>query len=169
MWALSATAAHARIVTWAEGSWSWFGDPRAVQVGGATFVGWIDWSGRVTVGELDRRAGATRTVVIARVYHDDHSDPSILVEPDGRLTVFWSGHNGAHMYYRTTVNPSDIGRWARVRTLAQGIRGPDGFTYPNPVLLPPRPTACTCSGGAPTGAPISPRGHRRARGRVRGS
>lgn len=135
-WALSATTAHAQIVTWAQGSWSWFGDPRAVQVGDATFAGWIDWSGRVTVGELDRGAGETRAVVLARVYHDDHSDPSILVEPDGRLTVFWSGHNGASMYYRTTLNPRDIGTWTPVRTLQQGIRGPDGFTYPNPVLLP---------------------------------
>ncbi len=135
-WALSATAAQAQIVTWAEGSWSWFGDPRAVQVGGATFVGWIDWSGRVTVGELDRSSGATRAVVVARVYHDDHSDPSILVEPDGRLTVFWSGHNGAHMYYRTTLAPGDISACTAVRTLQQSIRGPDGFTYPNPVPLP---------------------------------
>jgi hypothetical protein len=135
-WALSATSAQARIVTWAEGSWSWFGDPRAVQVGGATFVGWIDWSGRVTVGELDRDSGTTRAVVVAHVYHDDHSDPSILVEPDGRLTVFWSGHKGAHMYYRTTVNPGDIAAWTATGTLQQGIRGPDGFTYPNPVLLP---------------------------------
>ncbi|MGZ4225407.1 MAG: BNR-4 repeat-containing protein [Solirubrobacteraceae bacterium] len=135
-WALSATAAQAQIVTWAEGSWSWFGDPRAVQVGGATFVGWIDWSGRVMVGELDRSSGATRAVVVARVYHDDHSDPSILVEPDDRLTVFWSGHNGAHMYYRTTLAPGDISAWTAVRTLQQSIRGPDGFTYPNPVLLP---------------------------------
>jgi hypothetical protein len=136
VWALPATAAQARIVTWAQGSWSWFGDPRAVQVGGATFVGWIDWSGRVTVGELDRRSGATRAVIVARVYHDDHSDPSIVVEPDGRLTVFWSGHKGAHMYYRTTVNPGDIATWTPVETLQQSIRGPDGFTYPNPVLLP---------------------------------
>ena len=135
-WALPATAAHAQVVTWAQGSWSWFGDPRAVQVGAATFVGWIDWSGRVTVGELDRDSGASRAVVIARVYHDDHSDPSILVEPDGRLTLFWSGHNGGHMYYRTTLNPGDISAWTAVRTLQQGIRGPDGFTYPNPVLLP---------------------------------
>ena len=135
-WALPATAAHAQIVTWAQGSWSWFGDPRAVQVGGATFVGWIDWSGRVTVGELDRDSGSSRAVVIARVYHDDHSDPSILVEPDGRLTLFWSGHNGGHMYYRTTLKPGDISAWTAVRALEQGIRGPDGFTYPNPVLLP---------------------------------
>ena len=135
-WALSATAAHAQVVTWAQGSWSWFGDPRAVQVGDATFVGWIDWSGRVTVGELDRRSGATHAVVLARVYHDDHSDPSILVEPDGRLTVFWSGHNGAHMYYRTTLSAGDISAWTAVQTLQQSIRGPDGFTYPNPVLVP---------------------------------
>ena len=74
--------------------------------------------------------------MIARVYHDDHSDPSIMVEPDGRLTLFWSGHNGGHMYYRTTLKPGDISAWTAVRTLEQGIRGPDGFTYPNPVLLP---------------------------------
>jgi len=34
-------------------------------------VGWIDWSGRVTVGELDRDSGASRVVVIARVYQQD--------------------------------------------------------------------------------------------------
>lgn len=135
VWALHATAAHAQIVTWAQGSWSWFGDPRAVQVGGDTVVGWIDWSGRVTIGELDGRAGSARTVVVGRVYHDDHSDPSILVERDGRLTVFWSGHNGASMYFRTTLNPGDISTWTPVRTLRQSIRGSDGFTYPNPVLL----------------------------------
>jgi hypothetical protein len=35
--------------------------------------------------------------VVAHIYHDDHSDPSLLVEPDQRLTVFWSGHNGRQL------------------------------------------------------------------------
>ena len=128
-----------------------------MQVGAATFVGWIDWSGRVTVGELDRDSGASRAVVIARVYHDDHSDPSILVEPDGRLTLFWSGHNGGHMYYRTTLKPGDISAWTAVRTLQQGIRGPDGFTYPNPVLLPAEANRLYLFWRALTGAPTSRR------------
>jgi BNR repeat-containing family member len=137
-WAAPPAAAATPITTWSEGSWSWFGDPRAVQVGGSggtTFAGWIDWSGRVTIGAYDARHGLMSESVVARVYHDDHSGPSILVEPDGRLTVFWSGHNGAVMYYRSTLRPGDISAWAPVAQLHQNIRGPDGFTYPNPVLL----------------------------------
>lgn len=129
----------AKVSTWAEGSWSWFGDPRAVHVGGAsgdTFVGWIDWAGNVTVGFYDRRLGLRRTAVVGRAYHDDHSNPSILVEADGRITVFWSEHNGPQMYYRTTELPGDITSWAPVSGVRQQIAGTGGFTYPNPVMLP---------------------------------
>jgi putative BNR repeat neuraminidase len=137
---LAGTAAgRAGVVTWARGSWSWFGDPRAVHVGGPTgptFAGWIDWSGDITVGAFDPRFGALREAVVGHAYHDDHSDPSLLVEPDERLTVFWSGHNGAEMYYRTTLLPRDINTWAPTAQVRQDIPGPDGFTYPNPVLLP---------------------------------
>ena len=95
-------------VEWARGSWSWFGDPRAVYVKGmtsTTFVGWIDWRGGVTVGAYDPALGLMRSHVVGTEYHDDHSAPSILVEPDQRLTVFWSGHNGNRMWYRTTSVP----------------------------------------------------------------
>jgi hypothetical protein len=132
-------AARARVLTWAPGSWSWFGDPRAVHVGGPTgltFAGWIDWSGNVTVGAFDPHFGAVSSYIVGRAYHDDHSAPSLLVEPDGRLTVFWSAHNGAEMYDRTTLHPSDIHSWTPAAQVRQDIPGRDGFTYPNPVLLP---------------------------------
>jgi BNR repeat-containing family member len=127
------------VLTWARGSWSWFGDPRAVHVGGPaglTFAGWIDWAGAITVGAFDPRFGALSDAVVGHAYHDDHSDPSLLVEPDGRLTVFWSGHNGARMYYRTTRQPGDIDAWTPPAQVHQDVPGRDGFTYPNPVLLP---------------------------------
>ena len=73
--------------------------------------------------------------VVGRAYHDDHTDPSLLVEPDGRLTVFWSGHNGTHMYYRTTLHPDDVSAWTPPGEVRQDIPGRDGFTYPNPALL----------------------------------
>jgi hypothetical protein len=85
---------------------------------------------------LDPRLGALGDDVVGHTYHDDHSDPSLLVEPDGRLTVFWSGHDGAQLYYRTTLHPGDINTWTPVAEIHQDIAGPDGFTYPNPVLLP---------------------------------
>jgi hypothetical protein len=132
-------AVRAQIVTWSPGSWSWFGDPRAVHVGGRpgeTIVGWISWTGAVTVGAYKPQVGLLRAKVVGRVYHDDHSDPSILVEPDGRLTAFWSGHNGAQMYYRTTIRPGDIRAWTPVGHVHQHMPGSNGFTYPNPVLVP---------------------------------
>src|SRR5438128_1847250 len=82
----------ARIGSWGHGAWSWFADPRAVRVVkpyDRTFVGWIDWSGRITIGAYDRRTGRKGTRVLGYQYHDDHSEPAILVEPDKRLTVFW--------------------------------------------------------------------------------
>jgi hypothetical protein len=138
--ALAGTAAgRDTVLTWAPGAWSWFGDPRAVHVGGptgSTFAGWIDWAGDITIGAFDPRFGALGEDVVGHAYHDDHSDPSLLVEPDGRLTVFWSGHNGAQLYYRTTLHPGDINSWTPTAGVHQDIPGRDGFTYPNPVLLP---------------------------------
>lgn len=136
---LGATASDARVFPWARGSWSWFADPRAVHVGGPdgmTFAGWIDWHGDVTVGAFDPRSGTLRSDIVGSEYHDDHSDPTILVEPDGRLTAFWSGHDGASLYYRTTLRPGDISSWTPVARVHQDIPGDDGFTYPSPVLLP---------------------------------
>jgi BNR repeat-containing family member len=128
-----------QIGTLGHGSWCWFGDPRAVRVVGRydqTYVGWIDWRGEIVLGAYDPGFGVMRTHVIGRMFHDDHSSPAIFVEPDKRLTVFWSGHDGPTMYYRSTLRPEDISAWGRTRRVRSGLRGPDGFTYPNPVLLP---------------------------------
>lgn len=136
-------SARASFGTWGHGSWSWFGDPRAVYIAGQyneVFVGWIDWAGRVTIGAYDPQFGVTSTHVIGRVSHDDHSAPSILVEPDKRLTAFWSEHDGAEMYYRSSRRPEDISAWGPVQHLSKSvsgtIKGSLGFTYPNPVVLP---------------------------------
>jgi hypothetical protein len=127
-----------RMQIWAHGGWSWFGDPRAVYVSGQydeTFVGWLGWNGDVTIGAYDPDFGLMRTAVIGHLFHDDHSVPSIFVEPDKRLTVFWSGHDGASMDYRTTLRPEDISLWGPVGHIRSTIPGRDGFTYPNPVML----------------------------------
>ena len=40
------------------------------------------------------------------------------------------------MYYRTTLHPGDISTWTPPAEVRQDIPGTNGFTYPNPVLLP---------------------------------
>jgi BNR repeat-containing family member len=131
-------AATGQIGRLGRGSWSWFADPRAVVVDhpyDETVAGWIDWHGNVTVGALDPGCGVEQLHVVGHLFHDDHGAPAILVEPDGRLTVFWSGHNGQMMDYRTTLRPGDLRGWGPVRRIRSGLRGALGFTYPNPVLL----------------------------------
>jgi hypothetical protein len=127
------------IGTWGHGSWSWFGDPRAVHVVGQyneIYVGWIDWAGHVTIGAYDPVFGVIKKHIVGLLFHDDHSAPSIFVEPDKRLTVFWSGHNGAEMDYRSTLRPEDISTWGPLQHVPSQLKGVLGFTYPNPVLLP---------------------------------
>jgi hypothetical protein len=123
---------------WGNGSWCWFADPRAVRVGGqsgAVFVGWLSWTGAVTIGEFDPDLGTRETHVVGYLFHDDHSSPSIYVEPDQRLTVFFSAHNGSAMYERTSLQPDNITAWGPVERVPVQIPGDLGFTYPNPVSL----------------------------------
>jgi hypothetical protein len=139
-----AAPASARIASLGRGSWSWFQDPRAVHVVGRynqTYVGYIDWSGNVTVAAYDPTFATVTKRVIGTEYHDDHSAPAILVEPDDRLTAFWSGHNGKEMDYRTTLRPENVRDWGPVYSVPSTIppvspRVNLGFTYPNPILLP---------------------------------
>ena len=121
-------------VSWGRGSWSWFGDPRAVVVTGQydeIFVGWIDWSGNVTIGAYDPQFGVEHDAVLGDLFHDDHSAPSIFVEPDKRLTVFWSGHNGTEMYYR-----SDAATRGHQRLGAVAARAPRTISGPLRVHVP---------------------------------
>ncbi|MEA2161468.1 MAG: hypothetical protein QOD66_3848 [Solirubrobacteraceae bacterium] len=134
-------APRPRIEVWSGGSWCWFAGPRAVRIreGRGTpdkvFAGWIGWGGQVTIGAYDAASGVSTARVVGHLTADDHGSPAILVEPDHRLTVFWSGHNGSEMYYRSTITPADIAAWGPVLHLPSGLTGGRGFTYPNPQRL----------------------------------
>lgn len=131
-------SAETRIGTLGRGAWSWFADPRAVHLGGKyheTYVGYIGWNGEVTVAACHPSSGILRSYVVGYLFHDDHGSPSIVVEPDNRLTVFWSSHNGHSMYYRTTRHPADIRSWGPIRHVQSGLPGSLGFTYPDPMIL----------------------------------
>jgi hypothetical protein len=124
------------ITTLGEGSWCWFGDPRAVELGGVTYVGWISWQGAVTIAEYRPQVGLVATDVVGHTFHDDHGSPSILIEPDRGLTIFWSSHDGSQMHERTSTTPAQITSWGPEQTVPVHLPGTLGFTYPNPLLLP---------------------------------
>lgn len=128
------------------GAWSFFGDPRAVEVNGKYFIGWTTMKGQVRVGEFDPATGKTKAVTLGPRMEkgDDHENPSLLVRGDGRLMAFYSPHSGrlsprkrkSQLYYRTTINPADISAWTPYKTIPTNtFDGHLGYTYPNPVRL----------------------------------
>jgi len=127
--------AHAQDRLLGQGSWSWFAEPRAVNYGGRTFVGWVDWQGHVNVGAYDQHSGGSVTVALFQ-HVDDHDSPSLSVNPDGRLTVFFSHHAGSHIYYRVSERPLDITSWGPEMTVPARRVGTWGNTYPTPLRLP---------------------------------
>ncbi len=117
-------------VTIAEvGAWGWFADPRAIDYGGTTVLGWVADDGSVMVGDLTGR----RAVLQERLERNDHDNPAFYVRRDGRLTAFWSGHRGASLEQRTTVG-RDVGAWGpATQAPPNPPGGRPGYTYPNPV------------------------------------
>lgn len=143
--ASSGAAASAGDTRLGPGGWSWFADPRAVYANGRTYTGWVDWRRRVVIASIGPE-GSVR-VPIAREdqpktgphlrhkQRDDHGNPALMVEPDGRITAYYSGHGGPHMYWRTTLRPGDITAWGPTSHVPVNVQGPAGYTYPNPVRL----------------------------------
>lgn len=122
----------------ADGSWCWFSDPRAVFFEGRfrrTYAGWITSTGDIEVCAYDHNSGQ---IHINTIHHalevDDHDNPSLLILPDGRISIFYTRHGGREMFMRVSTRPEDISQWGPVRVL--GFE-PDrfGICYSNPVLL----------------------------------
>jgi hypothetical protein len=126
----------ARSVTAGFGAWCWFADPRAVQLAGRTYVGWLDERGNVLVADYDAAGRRRATVTVRRrLGTDDHNNPVLLIEPDQRLTVFYSRHDGrGGLMYRRTTRPRDIRAWGPQRRLP-GAGPRRGWAYPNPQRL----------------------------------
>lgn len=113
----------------ASAAWCWFADPRAVAYRGRAVFGRVGGDGSIEVGDDLGRRGT----LDPGLERDDHDNPAFLVRRDGRLTAFWSAHNGPVIRSRTTIG-KDIRAWGPVRDVAANPPGTaGGVTYPNPV------------------------------------
>jgi hypothetical protein len=122
------------------GAWSYFSDPRAVQVTTPRkllWSGWVTSLGSIAAGVYDPATKQVQTMVLqTRLQDDDHANPAVLALPDGRVTYFWSAHNGLFMYYRTTTVPGDVHSFGPLRALPVKPSGDRLYTYANPMILP---------------------------------
>lgn len=117
-----------------DGAWCWFSDPRAVYFQGETekmFCGWTSSKGDIVVGSYNYKTGEKEEKVIySKLQVDDHTNPSILFLPDGRLMLFFTKHNGT-LYYTTSINPEDISSFEEIKEKEMGSM----LCYTNPVML----------------------------------
>ena len=79
------------------GSWSYFGDPRAISHDGDTFTGWISTTGNVWVARYTAEGKLTKRVIFKGLGRDDHNNPSLVFRHDGHIMVFFSPHSGHHL------------------------------------------------------------------------
>lgn len=128
-----------------NGAWCWFSDPRAVYYEGnhsRTYAGWIDNFGDIHVGYYDHLSRKTVTTTIYDdLQVDDHDNPSILIDEEGHLLVFFNSHGGPEgLYFTRSKKSEDISEWEEVRILklndpTQLEHGTESYTYTNPVKL----------------------------------
>lgn len=129
-----------------NGAWCWFSDPRAVYFEGEhkrTYSGWVDNFGDIHVASYDHDTHQIETKVIYdNLEIDDHDNPSILIDSEGRLMVFFNTHTlGARpLYMVKSTQPESISSWSPVKELYLNAKSDDGHrnmhhTYTNPVRL----------------------------------
>ncbi|MEM9671985.1 MAG: BNR-4 repeat-containing protein [Bacteroidota bacterium] len=99
-----------------DGAWCWFSDPRAVFYQGEharTYAGWIDQFGNVTVGYYDHNTQEiSQKVLHQELEVDDHDNPSLLIDEQGKLMVFYSKHSRSEPIYLMRAQQAEsINEW----------------------------------------------------------
>ncbi len=116
-------------------AWCWFSDPRAVAYKGIfnrTYIGWVTSEGDIEIAAFDNKSGEIEKFTLQSHFQiDDHTNPSILFKPDGRLLVFFSQHGGT-MHVAESKNPEDISSWNTVNAISHFGTN---VCYSNPVQL----------------------------------
>ncbi len=117
----------------ADGIWTWFTVPEAVQVAGYVYAGSVSSDGRCRAHRIDASTGTTLTFDLSGVLEiDDHNNASVLPLADGRVVFFYGTHNDTLFRYRIwngSGSFSSSGSWTTAATRGSG-NGP--YSYPKP-------------------------------------
>lgn len=80
----------------------------------------MDSKGNVNVGYFDDKDGKIKTEIIQSDFEiDDHDTPSIFIDKDGYLFVFYSKHSKQEpIYLLKSSEPEEITTWEPLQKLA---------------------------------------------------
>ena len=128
-----------------DGAWCWFSDPRSVYYEGkkkCTYTGWIDCYGDIFISSYNHLTGESKSHnIYDNLEIDDHDNPSILIDKDGYLLVFFSKHATPEpIHFIKSKSPEDITQWnaEKLLDLNDSMKYPkwrNSYTYCNPVQL----------------------------------
>lgn len=139
----SASASVFTITSPPDGAWSWFGDPRALNHNGYTYIGYVDTTGNVCMRVLadGSQTAGSEIILKAALDYDDHPNPSFAVLPNGKLGAWYCRHEPASttMHQRISVNtvasdPTLSGGFGSETDLDSAFGG-TSYDYPVPVVL----------------------------------
>ncbi len=121
-----------------EAYWCWFQDPRAVCHNNITYIASVNAHGDLVVSSYASATNKRESVIIDSDFQkDDHACPTLQIMPDGKITVWYSSHRGAKIWYRTTTVAGDISNWGTTKSVT--VNYPNStytdYTYPSPVYL----------------------------------
>ena len=106
-----------------DGAWCWFSDPRAIYYEGdekKTYSGWVDSLGNIVVATYDHSGGSIETHILHKDFEkDDHNNPSFLMDPQGRLMVFYTRHatGNSPIFLARAKHKESITQWEPLQKL----------------------------------------------------
>ena len=125
-----------------DGAWCWFSDPRAVYHKGCTYTGWIDSAGDIYISKFNHEFNAMQTTLVCKDFEkDDHDSPSIHIDGEGYIYVFFSKHAETEpMHLRKSLKPEDISAFGpdkllEINDVKKYPEWRNSYTYYSPVSL----------------------------------
>lgn len=118
-----------------HGGWLEVNGPQAAEYDGKLFWTYVIDGGDVAVAQRDLTTGVTSETIIQGSVDDDiHVSPSIHVRSsDGRVVVFYNGHESAELWMWVSTDPGDIGAGSITNLDSQ--LGAEGYTYTTCIKL----------------------------------
>ncbi len=111
-----------------DGGWCWFQDERGIIDNGRLLFASVSSVGDIILTIHDLHTGESDTLNLhPRFQQNDHAQPALMVRPDGRYLMVYSGHNGPYSHWRVSMEPGDPTRWGPVSQVGVGDRA----TYSN--------------------------------------
>jgi len=121
----------------ADGSYTWYNDPRALFYNGLLYFGYVRASdSKTALSAFNLQSGQTTNLFASGFTQlDDHNNPGLLVKQDGAMLAVYSRHiSDQYFAWRLSnnTNPVNAASWAAEQTIAASGAS---MTYANPFQL----------------------------------